>query len=264
VEELHYLQFVARVEEIFRDVIRRSFPTSWAEDYITYSITDELARQLPSLRVTGFDRPFNVTWDARKLRGPAEHTLGDLGIVVHLRSWSGEEIGGVGILEAKRRDVEKATFGAVKKRQLQILVRNAPTSRLLLYDYSQIADFEDNLSVPYGWEPPHSWEWRYRHYATTSYSHCVAVPSSIALVTGLKSTALYKYSIPFSVQLCSRYLRGFDLEHRDTAVSKVNRFINQTGGPRTLLLVGVSTGEAEPTLPQWISNDFYGPITGDR
>lgn len=261
-KELHYLQFLARVEEIFRDVIRRCYPTSWAEDHITYTITDELASRLSSVRVVGYDRPFNVTWEARKLRGTAEHTLGDLGVVVSLKSWSGERVEGVGLLEAKRRDDNKATFGALKKRQLQTIVRNAPSSRLLLYDYSQIADLEDNLSVSHVWESHRPWEWPYRHHAVTPYSHCVAVSNGLVLATGLNSTALYKYSIPFSVQLCSRYLRGFDLEHRDAAVSKVNRFINQTGGPRALLLVGVSMDETEPTLPQWVSNNLYGPVSG--
>ncbi len=85
---------------------------------------------------------------------------------------------------------------------------------------------------------------------------------TLALTTGLNSTALYKYSIPLSVQLCSRYLRGFDLEFKDDSISKVERFINRTGGFRTLLLVGVSTAEAEPILPDWVSDSLYGPIRG--
>jgi hypothetical protein len=83
----------------------------------------------------------------------------------------------------------------------------------------------------------------------------------VAKATGSRTTALYKFSVPFSVQLCARYLRGFDLEHRASALSKVDRFINKTGGPRALLLVGVSTGDAEPQLPQWVSDKLYGPIT---
>lgn len=262
VKEIHYLQFLATVEEIFRDVIRRCYPTSWDEDHITYSITDELATKLPSVRVIGFDRPFNIRWDARKLRGGAEQALGDLAVVVRMTSWSGEQINGVGLLEAKRRYVDQATFSAFGKQQLRRIVRNAPSSRLLLYDYSQIADFEDNLHVPYVWPSDDPLRWPYHPYSVTPYSHSVTVPSALVLATGLNSTALYKYSIPFSVQLCSRYLRGFDLEFKDDAVSKVERFINRTGGPRTLLLVGVSTTDAEPVLPDWVSDNLYGPIRG--
>ncbi|HLA09565.1 MAG TPA: hypothetical protein VJ023_03045 [Pyrinomonadaceae bacterium] len=83
-EEFHYLQFLARVEGIFRDVIRRCYPTSWDENHITYTIADELATKLPSVRVIGFDRPFNVKWDARKLTGDPEQAFGDLAIVVLL------------------------------------------------------------------------------------------------------------------------------------------------------------------------------------
>jgi hypothetical protein len=237
VTELHYLEFLATVEGIFRSVIRGCYPTSWNEDHITYSITDQLATQLSSVRVSGFDRPFNVRWDPRKLRGTPEHKLGDLGIVVRLNSWSGEQIDGVGLLEAKRRYVDEAKFSAFAKDQLKRIVRNAPSSRLLLYDYSQIADFEDNLRTPLIWHSSDPLVWPYRSYSVTPYSHCVTVPSSLVLATGLKSTALYKYSIPFSVQLCSRYLRGFDLELRQDPISKIEQFINRTGGPRTLLLV---------------------------
>ncbi len=82
----------------------------------------------------------------------------------------------------------------------------------------------------------------------------MVVPASMVLATGLKTTGLYKYSISFSLRLCTRYLRGFDLEFRDSALSRVQQFINQTGGPRYLPLVGVSTGHAEPVLPAWVSN----------
>src|SRR5438105_49229 len=122
-EEFHYLQFLARVEGIFRDVIRRCYPASWDENHITYTITDELAAKLPSVRVIGFDRPFNVRWDARKLTGEPEQTLGDLAVVVRIRSWSGEQINGVGVLEAKRRYVDQATFSAFGKQQLRRIVR---------------------------------------------------------------------------------------------------------------------------------------------
>lgn len=261
-EEFHYLQFLARVEGIFRDVIRHLYPTSWEENHITYTITDELAAKLPSLRVTGFDRPFKIRWDARKLTGNPEQALGDLAVIVRIKSWSGEEINGAGLLEAKRRSVDDAKFSAFRKSQLRKIVRNAPSSRLLLYDYSQIADFEDNLHVPYVRSSDDPLRWPYRPYSITPYSHSVTVPSALALATDLNSTALYKYSIPFSIQLCARYLRGFDLEFKDNSISKIESFINRTGGPRTLLLVGVSTSEAEPTLPDWVSDNLYGPIRG--
>lgn len=262
--EMHYLELLIRVEKIARDVIRRCYPTSWDENHITYTIADNLAQQLRSVQVHGLDRPFKTTWDARKLRGSAEQTLGDLAVVVRLRSWSGEEVNGVGLLEAKRRDDDKATFGAIRKRQLETILRNAPSSRLLLYDYNEIGGFADNMAWPEIWHSPSYLPWlpAYRgpYLSVMCYSHCVAVPTGIPLSTGIHTTGLYKYSVPFSTQLCGRYLRGLDLDYRDTAIAKVTQFVNQTGGPRHLLLVGVSTGDAEPVLPDWISTDFYGPL----
>jgi hypothetical protein len=141
VNELHYIEFLVKVEQISRQVIRRCFPTSWHEDHITYTLADELASQLQSSRVMGLDRPFNLVWDARKLRGSAENALGDLAIVVRLRTWAGDELEGIGLVEAKKREIDKATFDAMSPRQLQRILRNAPSSQLLLYDYSEIGDF---------------------------------------------------------------------------------------------------------------------------
>lgn len=259
-KEFHYIEFLLKVEQISREVIRRCFPTSWHEDHITYTLADEMASQLKSVRVLGLDRTFNMIWDARKLRGSAEQSLGDLAVVVRLRTWAGEELEGVGLVEAKKREAHKASFEALRKGQLQRILRNAPSSQLLLYDYSEIGDFRDNLLGSQIWHSHDSWEGHHRHVAVIPSSHCVTLPTSVVEATGIRTTALYKFSIPFSVQLCARYLRGFDLEHRTSAVSKVERFINQNGGPRTLLLVGVSTDDAEPRLPEWVNYDLYGPI----
>jgi hypothetical protein len=262
--EMHYFEFLSTVEEILREVIRRCYPASWAEDHITYGLTDELARKLTSTQIRGLDRPFKTVWDARKLRGSSEQTLGDLAVVVRLRSWSGEEINGVGLLEAKRRDDHKAAFGSIRKRQLKTILLNAPSARLLLYDYSQITEFGDNLASSGVWHtlPDEPWLPAYRgvYPAVTPYSHSVTVPIGVALSTSDVTTGLYKYSLPFSVQLCGRYLRGLDLEYRDPAISKVEKFVNRSGGPRYLLLVGVSTGDGEAVLPDWLNENIYGPL----
>ena len=260
---MHYVEFLLRVEHICSSIIRRCYPTSWNEDHITYSLTDELA-QLQYVEVLGLDRPFKITWDARKLRGAPEQQFGDIGIVVRLKSWSGEEINGVGLLEAKRRDANSANFGAMRKRQLKTILRHTPSSRLLLYDYSQITGFGDNLVPPEIWQGAYQRPWLPIYQgplpAIAPCSHCLTVPTGIALSTGIYTTGLYKYGVPFSVQLCGRYLRGLDIEYRESTVSKVSQFINRSGGPRHLLLAGVSTGDGDPTPPDWISDKYYEPL----
>jgi hypothetical protein len=192
---VHFLTFLSKVEGILRNVVRRCYPTSWDENHITYSITDDLARELRSVDVDGLNRPFKTKWAARKLRGHVEHNFGDLAVIVRLKSWSGEEVNGVGLIEAKRRDRKKGTFGAIRRRQIEKVQRHAPSSRVLLYDYDKITEFTDNLALTYVSDMPHPslpliyWA---EHSDFRPYSYCVAAPTSMVLATGL-STARHDY-----------------------------------------------------------------------
>jgi len=258
---MNYLDFVATVESHLKDIIRRCYPASWDENHITFTITDDFSTSFRNVTVDGFERPFKLVWDARKLRRPAEETLGDLAILVHLKSWEGESIEGVGTLEAKLRAPQKSSFDAVRKGQLKRIATRSPQSHLLLYDYSQITGFADNLEAPFIWEP-FAWEPSYSRprYPNTPYSHCATLPISMALSVGSYNTSLYKFCIPFSVQLCARYLRGYDLEMDIEALRDVKSNIQRHGGFRYLWLIGVSTGDTEPTLPSGINDDLYGPL----
>lgn len=95
--QLHYLEFIPRVEQLVRDVVRQCYPTSWDENHISYGIADTLAKMSP-VKVSGLERPFKVIWDVRKLRGDAEQKLGDLAVIVRLTStlpqWFSEDLYG--------------------------------------------------------------------------------------------------------------------------------------------------------------------------
>ena len=83
--KMRYSQFLGAVESLIGEIVRRSYPASWNEDHITYSITDQLAAKFRRVSVVGFQRPFEILWDAWKLRGTPEKLLGDLAVIVKIK-----------------------------------------------------------------------------------------------------------------------------------------------------------------------------------
>lgn len=247
---MDYGEYFDRVETTIVDVIRKCYPASWDENHISFSLVDELCAKNRSVSVNGLDRPFRIVWDFRKLRLPEESSYGDIGILVRLTSWAGETVEGVGLLEAKRRDIGKGSFSATKTSQLKRIVKNAPQSQLLLYDYENVSACMDNLSVQFG---DHFYRWR---YVVAPYTHAVCVPIPVALSLGTYTTDLHKFGVPLSYQLVGRYFRGFDLEMSPNTVSAVKGNVGRYGGCRNLVLVGISTGPAEPELPE-VNTEVY-------
>jgi len=264
--EMHYVDLLGKVERLICQVVQRCYPTSWDEDHITYSITDELG-SLGTLQITGLHRPFYVVWDARKFTGPTETAFGDLGVLVSLTAWDGQQLEGIGFLEAKKRSPETLSFDAVRKGQLTRIEKNAPRARLLLYDNLDITDFGDNL--PMASMVPRSRSlgemlFGREEEVRVAVTQAVAVPLNLALAVNNFKTSLYKYSLPLSVQLCGRYLRGLDLEFDEKILRQAKGFIERRGGPRYLLLIGISNAEGEPVLPRGLNDNLYRPLRGEN
>jgi len=211
---------------------------------------DQLGRHAGAVSIDGFDRPFSVAWDFRKLRKPEETAFGDIGVLVNLTTWAGENLEGVGLLEAKRRDLNKSSFSSTKQSQLARIAKNAPSAKLLLYDFDSVTSCMDNCY------PQLSENYRDRFFRASNFTHSVCVPARTALRIARYTTDLHKFGVPLSYQLIERYFRGFDLEMDPVILSNVKRNIRRHGAPRILMLVGVSTGSAAPVLPE-VANDRY-------
>ncbi len=256
---MDYFGLVQKVETTIRQIIRRCYPTSWHEDHITYCITDELG-SFARMEITGLHRPMFVSWDARKFRGPTETALGDLGVLVHLTSWDGEQVEGIGIIEAKKRDFIGSAFSAVQEQQLVNINASAPRSRLLLYDPSDITEFGDNLPAGHSFLDSSRGADRSQRLP---WSQAVTVPINLALAVRNFRPSLYKYSLPLSYQICSRYFRGFDLEFGTDVLRRVKGFIEGSGDPRYLLVVGVSASPGVPEPRRLFNEELYGQMDED-
>jgi hypothetical protein len=250
---MNYSEYFQYLEQAIAEAVRDCFPFEWEENHITFSITKALFKKNQIVSLEGLDRPFKILWDVRKLRKPAETDFGDVAVIVRLTTWAGEILEGVGLLEAKRRDARKNTFSAAKLRQLRQISSKAPSARLMLYDYDNVSSCMDNSPIQFD-----DHFYRRRYGSVQPYTHCVCLPVGIAIQQGKFTTDLHKFGVPLSYQLVGRYFRGFDLELDPNTVAAVKGNALKNGGARTLLLVGVSTSTAEPTLPD-INGNLYGP-----
>jgi len=248
---VQYAEYFHRVEKSINAVIRKCHPATWDENHITFSLCDELFRRQKLVSLEGLDRPFKIIWDFRKLRLPEETDYGDIGILVNLTTWSNETLEGVGLLEAKRRDLTKGSFSSAKTSQLKRIVSKAPSAQLLLYDYENVSSCMDNWSVEF-----EDNFYRRRFGEILPYTHAVCLPARTAIQQGKYTTDLHKFGVPLSYQIVGRYFRGFDLETDAKTIAGVKGNIDRHGGPRTLILVGVSTGDADPQLPEVNTNRY--------
>lgn len=249
---MDYSDFQARIEQTIADVIRTCYPASWDENHITFSLVDQVFRRHKVETIEGLDRPFKIIWDFRKLRRPEETDFGDIAVLVRLTTWAAETIEGVGLLEAKRRNLADSSFAATKTSQLKQILSKAPSAQLLLFDYDNVSSCMDNcVGIGNGHYFGHL------RYPVGPFTHCVSVPIGIALQREKYTTDLHKFGVPFSYQLSARYFRGFDLETNQKTLAAVKGNVTKHGGPRTIVLVGVSTGSDDPTLPE-VNDNRYG------
>jgi hypothetical protein len=249
---MHYAEFAYRLETWLVSAIRSCYPSSWDENQITLSIADKFTGCAETVSLDGLDRPFKLVWDARTLQRPDDTLIGDIAVLVNLTTWAGETLEGVGFLQAKRRDQSANTFSSAKTRQLRKIVRKAPSARLLLYDYDNVSACMDNWVAAIA-------DYSYHRGLAPSYTHCVSVPAATAFRRGCYTTELHKFGVPLAFQLVARYFRGFDLELAEELVEATKGNIDADVAARTLIMVGVSTGEGDPALPQVNGNRYERP-----
>ena len=125
---MDYDDFQARLERSITEIIRKCHPASWDENHISFSLVDGLFDRHRVETVAGLDRPFKIIWDFRKLRRPEETDFGDIAVLVRLTTWAGETVEGVGVIEAKRRNLGGSSFAAATTKQLKQICSKAASA----------------------------------------------------------------------------------------------------------------------------------------
>src|SRR5690554_4811639 len=107
----------------------------------TLNLLRDLRNGLSSSRFIGRDRKSDINWQLYKLKGTFENKFGDIALIVNINYRDGTSVNGAAFLEAKKRDWRKTTFGTMKLPQAKKILKNAPHSQYLLYDYEEITNF---------------------------------------------------------------------------------------------------------------------------
>ncbi|WP_034764867.1 hypothetical protein [Chrysiogenes arsenatis] len=231
-------EFTGRLENVIRDSISGVSGHEWDEDFITRNLLRDLRNELSGSRFIGRDRKSSINWQIYKLKGTFENNFGDVALIVNINYQDGTSINGAAFLEAKKRDWRKITFGAMKLPQAKKILKNAPRSQYLLYDYEEITGFL-NGSL-YLEELSYYYHHRGGNVPFAPVTRAVCVPLNLAVATTSKDTLLYRHSVPFSQMLSNRYFQGLDLEFDDTSKKVATGFLKKFGLPKFIVKIDIA------------------------
>lgn len=251
---MHIIEFCNEIENIINEQILNNYHYNWDEDFITRSILQEFRNKFKRIKIEGFRDPIHIKCSLYKFTGTPEKVFGDIALIIKLQYMDGDIIEGVAFLEAKKRYKNTKNFKALKFHQLNKILKRAPHSMVLLYDYKRIINFVTNnifniISFPPGFL-----------YSHRSNIHSVIVPTNIVTNIAKRNTSLYKFSLPLSWQLCFRYLNGFDLEFQVEAIKIAKGYIKKIGAPKYLLAISVAPIKIEHLEEPNFNREVYIPI----
>jgi hypothetical protein len=233
-----------QTESIIRESISSVSGHEWDEDFITLNLLRDLRRSLSGAEFIGSDRRSSIKWQPYKLKGTHETNFGDIALVININYKDGTELHGVAFLEAKKRDWRRTSFGSMKIPQAKKILKNAPRSQYLLYDYEEISNFL--LGSLYSEELHRHWHRSHTTTAVSTVTRAVCVPINLALATGYQDTLLYRNGLPLSLMLTNRYFQGLDLEFDDTSKGVATGFLNKFGLPKYIVKINITENNSRP------------------
>jgi len=253
------LKFSQTLEEKIQEVIADAYPADWDEDYITRRILVAI-KSMSNSQVEVLTSFNNIFIAAFKLKGNLEYMFGDIAFVLDIEYKDGNKLKGVAYLEAKKRYHNINEYKALDFGQLKRIYNNAPSSRLLLYNYQFMSSLaptglDNNKNAASGVLPK---------IPATNTS---VLPVNTAIHINTKTDNLHKFSIPFSYQFAFRYLFGMDLEFdEDMLNSIIGSVSNQKLLPKFVVMVTVKPGkkgdkEIDFRFQPTINKELYAEIT---
>lgn len=230
----------SQLESIVQTNVRDNYPAVWDRDSITQALFSDLKHLLHDKAIHTPGNTIHSFWHLHRLKEESDTHFGHCAILMQITYHDGQTVTGAAFLETAEKDGGKNTFSHVAKNHYRKMLAVAPHAQLLLYDYDTITGmaFPSTAESVIG-SHPHTWN------TWIPYTHAVMVPAGLALSLDAKTTALYKGSLPFSYQLCYRYLHGLDLDYSRAALEIAGGIKSDRGNPKFLILISVSHGGAE-------------------
>lgn len=227
------------IDLIINKEVKLCHPRYWNEDHITYTWLRKLILDWPSIYLTSHPST-SVHWDAYKMDGNLEQENGDVAFLIDITFDNGNNLLGVGFLEAKRI-YNTGQFDALKWAQLRLLSSNSSNHQLLLYDYEPIeTQFPISTCLPCS-HCPFCKEYVQYCGKPSEVSAAIVMPTLHAIAYEDKSRNLESIGHRLSEQIVLRYFRGLDLEFDADLVNRV--LAGVTGGAKFLAVATIQVGD---------------------
>jgi hypothetical protein len=243
------------IESLLYRATTANYPDYWEEDIVSLTLIKGLAGIFGAGTVQVPGNTIRTGLKAYLMRGDQSIRLADLGLLVSIRYHDGQTIEGIAALRTAAKDRDKNTFSSLKKDQMKKMNSAFPHSQVLLYDYDHITGmaFPASAEAVLG-SYPLSWnDW-------VPYTHGAVISTALTSRLGLKSTGLYKTSLPLAYQLCFRYLYGLDMDYLPLHTDIARGLKPDRGAFKHLICLSVSHGSSDlPDIPG-VSADIYSPL----
>jgi hypothetical protein len=232
--------------------IKENYPNSWNGDVVTRSLFSDMKKLMDGKKIHTPGATLSSGWKLYQRKKDTESATGDLAVIVQISYHDGQIAEGVAYYDCAEKDPGKNSFSTLNKNKYKRLSSFAHHSQLLLFDYDPISGmaFPSTADYVIG-SHPHNWN------CWIPYTHAVTVPSNLAFMLGVKTTGMYKVSVPLSYQICYRYLYGLDLDFNKQALETAAGTNTARGNPKFLICISVTHGGAEPLNAYSIDKGVY-------
>ena len=240
------------LETLIYSNVKGYYPEGWDQKQITRSLFLDMKSLFNEKVIHTPGDTIKTEWTLLQQRIETEEIFGDFAVVVQVTYHDGQSVTGVVFYVVAEKDGGKNSFSNLHKNNYRRLLSVSPHSQLLLYDYDTITGmaFPSTAESVIG-NHPHNWN------SWIPFTHAVTVPANLALSLDVKTTALYKVSLPLAYQISYRYLYGLDLDYSASALETASGQKTIKGNPRLVILVAVSHGGAEPQMNFGLNNQMY-------
>ncbi len=245
------------MEKLLASNIREGYPGAWALDTINERLVTGLRNTLDEKKIVFPGNSMRTRLWAYKLAEDRDSAVLDIAMLVRIAYHDSHRTEGALLMQVALKDPDKNTFSGLRKDVLRKAHSLSPHAWLMLCDYDTVSGMAYPSMAEYViGNHPQGWSnW-------ISYTHTVMIPAGLALELGVKTTGLYKASLPLSHQLCYRFLMGLDLDYHQTARDVARGLRADRGLARHLILVSVSMGGSEGSVDSdfEINRELYSPL----
>jgi hypothetical protein len=246
----NFADLALRTEEAISESIKKTQANAWDENHLTFKWLDAITQLLDGQTVLEPGQTRRIACSAFKLKGKLEQEHGDVAVIVNLAFEDGDELEGVGFLEAKRRDRYGTGFPALDVKQLKRLYKGTDYAKVLLYDWAPVIP---GAVVDSPYDSPYE-------------THAIVIPMDSMLDGKRANRNAYRLGVSLSHQLVYRYLQGLDLSLQTKALAAARGFATKELISTSVLSIGVGVGAGNLPPPHVKPPDLeqYALLTEQR